>query len=59
MAPSHRLSFERPIYELQEQLEQLLDEVPETTDLIIVEPRPDKRTSYYKKLQKQTEFKSY
>jgi DNA polymerase-3 subunit delta len=39
-----------------EQIEKLLNEVPETTDLIILEPAIDKRTSYYKALQKQTEF---
>lgn len=39
-----------------EQIEKLLDEVPETTDLIIVEPAIDKRTSYYKALQKKTQF---
>ncbi len=44
---------------VQEALEQLLADVPETTDLVIVEQRPDKRTSYYKTLQKQTDFREY
>lgn len=44
---------------VQEMLEQLLSTVPETTELILVEPKPDKRTSFYKLLQKQTEFKEF
>lgn len=44
---------------VQEGLEKLLADVPETTELIIVEPRPDKRTSYYKTLQKQTDLREY
>jgi DNA polymerase-3 subunit delta len=42
-----------------EQAEQLLGDVPETTDVIIVEPKLDKRSSYYKFLQKKTEFKEF
>lgn len=44
---------------LQEDLEKLLDTVTDTTELVIVEPKPDKRTSYYKVLQKQTELRDY
>jgi DNA polymerase-3 subunit delta len=44
---------------LQDQLEQLLDQVADTTDLIIVEPKLDKRTSYYKALKKQTDFREF
>lgn len=44
---------------LQEDLEKLLGTVSDTTDLVIVEPKPDKRTSYYKALQKQTELRDY
>lgn len=44
---------------LQEMLEQQLSNVPETTELIIIEPKPDKRTSYYKALQKHTDFKEF
>lgn len=42
-----------------EMLESLVTDVPETTDLIIVEPKPDKRTSFYKTLQKQTEVREF
>lgn len=45
--------------EVQELLETLLSAVSEATDLIIVEPKLDKRTTYYKKLQKQTDFKVF
>lgn len=44
---------------VQETLEQLLDSVTDTTDLVIVEPKLDKRTSYYKALQKQTDFREF
>lgn len=44
---------------VQEALEQLLGTVTNTTELIIVEPKLDKRTSYYKALQKQTDFREY
>jgi DNA polymerase-3 subunit delta len=42
-----------------EQAEQLLADVPESTDVVIVEPKLDKRLSYYKLLKKVTEFKEY
>lgn len=42
-----------------EQAEQLLSELPETTDAIIVEPKLDKRLSYYKFLKKQTDFREF
>jgi DNA polymerase-3 subunit delta len=45
--------------QLQERLEQLLDDVAETTDLIIVEPKPDKRLSYYKMLKKRAELREF
>lgn len=44
---------------LQEDLEKLLDTVADSTDLIIVEPKPDKRTSFYKALKKQTDLREY
>jgi DNA polymerase-3 subunit delta len=44
---------------LQEMLEKQLDTVPDTTELIIIEQKPDKRTSYYKALQKQTDFRDF
>jgi DNA polymerase-3 subunit delta len=45
--------------ELSEQLPELITELPETTDLIIVEEQIDKRTSLYKFLKDQTEFKEF
>ena len=39
-----------------EQAEQMLSDIPETTDVIIVEPKLDKRLSYYKFLKKATEL---
>jgi DNA polymerase-3 subunit delta len=44
---------------LAEQLEKLLDDIPDSTDVIIIEPRLDKRTSYYKALQKKTSLKTF
>lgn len=41
------------------QAEALLTDVPEATDIVIVEPKLDKRTAYYKWLRKNTEFKEY
>jgi DNA polymerase-3 subunit delta len=37
----------------------IIKEVPETTDVLIVEPKLDKRLSYYKTLKKSTEFKEF
>ncbi len=42
-----------------EQAEQLLGSLPETTDVIIVEPKLDKRLSYYKYLKSKTEFREF
>lgn len=42
-----------------EQAETLLADIPEITDIVIVEPRLDKRTAYYKWLKKNTEFQEY
>jgi len=42
-----------------EQAEQLLSNPPETTDVIIVEPKLDKRLSYYKFLKKSTDFREF
>ncbi len=40
-------------------VEQLLANLPETTDLIIHEPKLDKRSVYYKYLQKNTDYKEF
>lgn len=42
-----------------EEAEQILNDLPETTEVIIVEPKLDKRLSYYKYLKKNTEFNEY
>lgn len=42
-----------------EQFEELLKTVPESTELIIVETKLDKRSSYYKTLKKLAGFKEY
>jgi DNA polymerase-3 subunit delta len=42
-----------------EKFEPLLPEIPETTDLILIEPKLDKRLSYYKFLKKQTDFREF
>lgn len=45
--------------EFVEQFEQLLSDVPETTDVILVEPKLDKRLAYYKWLTKNTDFHEF
>jgi DNA polymerase-3 subunit delta len=40
-----------------EHLADVIKDVPETTDLVIVEPKLDKRLSYYKTLKKETDFR--
>jgi DNA polymerase-3 subunit delta len=42
-----------------ESLKELLDRLPETTDLIIVESKLDKRSVYYKALKKLTDFQEF
>lgn len=42
-----------------EQAEELLTDLPETADVIIVEPKLDKRLSYYKFLKKSTDFREF
>lgn len=42
-----------------EQVEQLLSDVPETTDVILVEIKLDKRQAYYKYLKKETDFREF
>jgi DNA polymerase-3 subunit delta len=42
-----------------EKAQELLSDTPETTDVIIVEPKLDKRLSYYKFLKKQKGFKEF
>lgn len=42
-----------------EKIEQIIDSVPDETQLLVVEPQPDKRSSYFKTLKKQTEIKEF
>ncbi len=42
-----------------EQAAKLLDEVPETSDVLIVEPKLDKRGTYYKLLKKVTDYREF
>lgn len=42
-----------------EAAEKLLSDVPETTDVILVEPKLDKRLSYYKFLKKSTDMREF
>jgi DNA polymerase-3 subunit delta len=42
-----------------EAIEQIFADLPETTDVIIVEPKLDKRLAYYKFLKKHTDFHDF
>jgi DNA polymerase III subunit delta len=42
-----------------EEAEQIFNEVPETTDVILVEPKLDKRLAYYKFIKKSTDFQEF
>jgi DNA polymerase-3 subunit delta len=42
-----------------EHAERLLSELPETADVILVEPKLDKRLGYYKFLKKHTDFREF
>ncbi len=42
-----------------EEFEKLLPTISETTDVIMVEPKLDKRTQYYKTLKAKTDFKEF
>ena len=45
--------------EFIDKAEELLSGVPETTDVVIVEPKLDKRLGYYKLLKKATDFREF
>lgn len=42
-----------------EQVEQIFADVPENTDVVLLEPKLDKRSSYYKYLKKHTEYREF
>lgn len=45
--------------EFVEGFEQFLGDIAETNDIVLVEPKLDKRLAYYKQLQKRTEFHEF
>jgi DNA polymerase-3 subunit delta len=45
--------------EFTERAEELLNNIPDTTDVVIIEPKLDKRLAYYKQLKKQTDFREF
>lgn len=45
--------------EVQERAEDLFGDIPGTTDLIIIEPKFDKRLNYYKFLKKHADFREF
>ncbi len=45
--------------QLLENIEHIFNSIPETTDVIFVVPKPDKRSKFYKQLQKQTELRLF
>ncbi|MDZ7744398.1 MAG: DNA polymerase III subunit delta [Candidatus Saccharibacteria bacterium] len=45
--------------EFTEKLEQLLDIIPDSNDVLIIEPKLDKRSSYFKNLKKLTSYQEY
>lgn len=42
-----------------EHFEQFVGDIAETNDVVLVEPKLDKRLSYYKQLKKETDFKEF
>ena len=42
-----------------EHIESLISELPETTDLVLIEPKLDKRSSYYKFVKKSTDYREF
>ncbi len=61
LASKKLVALRRPSTNKQfvEQVEQLLGDIPESTDVILIEPKLDKRLAYYKLLKKQTDFREY
>lgn len=47
------------VKQFADNFETLIASIPETNDVIIVEPKIDKRTGYYKQLKKNTDFKEF
>jgi DNA polymerase III subunit delta len=45
--------------EFVEKFDVILESIPETNDVLLVEPKLDKRTAYYKQLKRDTQFKEF
>jgi DNA polymerase III subunit delta len=45
--------------QFQEMIADILQSIPDTTDVIVYEPKLDKRSSYYKVLKKDTDFQEF
>lgn len=43
----------------QEDFDKIINQIPETTEVIIIEPKLDRRTAYFKALKKNTDFNDY
>lgn len=61
LAPKKLVVLQNPSAnkEFAEKASELLDNVPDSTDVIIVEPKLDKRLSYYKYLKKSTDYQEF
>lgn len=61
LAPKKLIVLKNPSAQKQfaEQIEGLLASVPETNDVILIEPKIDKRSSYFKVLKAKTEYKEF
>ena len=61
LSPKKLVVLRRPSAnkEFTENFEKLSADIAETNDVLLVEPKLDKRLSYYKMLKKQTEFKEF
>ncbi|HUD81383.1 MAG TPA: DNA polymerase III subunit delta [Patescibacteria group bacterium] len=61
LSPKKMLLLREPSQnqKLASQFEQLIKQVPDTTEVVVVDPKIDKRTSLYKILKKQTGLKEF
>lgn len=61
LAPAKMVVLNQPSAQKEwaENIADILKQIPETTQVVIVEPKLDKRLSYYKTLKKQPGFKEY
>lgn len=61
LVPQKLVVLQRPGANKQfgEQIQQIMLQIPETTEVVIVEPKLDKRLSYYKYLKKSTDFREF